>query len=297
MDIGRLAEQMAAATAGDARMARAVADHLPDSHTAKHLLERLRGILFPGLHGHADFDVTSLGSRLEIELKHFHADLLHQIEGAFIHWGEGNSGARAEEVATEVLGALPGVRDMLSLDAQAAFDGDPAARHIDEVMLCYPGMRALTVHRFAHAMLELGVPLLPRIMQEHAHADTGIDIHPGATIGRSFFIDHGTGVVIGETTCIGDHCKVYQGVTLGARSFERDSSGDLKRGLKRHPTLGDHVTVYAGATILGGDTMIGDHCVVAGGVFLSRSVPEGHIVCGPRPDIRLIANPERPDMG
>ena len=128
-------------------------------------------------------------------------------------------------------------------------------------------------------------------MQEHTHGDTGIDIHPSASIGESFFIDHGTGVVIGETTTIGDHCKVYQGVTLGAKSFERDAEGSLKRGTKRHPTLGNRVTVYAGATVLGGDTIIGDDCVIAGGVFLSRSVPAGHLVAGPRPDIRLIANP------
>jgi len=288
---------MAAATAADDRMARAFADHLPDPHTARHLLERLRGILFPGLHGHRDFDAGSLAPRLERELLDFRGDLQHQIEGAFIHWGDGKASSHAEEATTAVLESLPAIRDLLSLDVQAAHDGDPAARHIDEVMLCYPGVRALTTHRFAHAMVEIGVPLLPRIMQEHAHSDTGIDIHPAATIGRSFFIDHGTGVVIGETTIIGDHCKVYQGVTLGARSFERDERGELKRGVKRHPTLGDHVTVYAGATILGGDTIIGDHCVVAGGVFLSKSVPEGHIVCGPRPDIRLIANPDRPGLG
>jgi serine O-acetyltransferase len=133
-------------------------------------------------------------------------------------------------------------------------------------------------------------------MQEHTHSDTGIDIHPAAAIGESFFIDHGTGVVIGETAIIGNYCKVYQGVTLGARSFEKDEQGAIKRGTKRHPTLGNHVTVYAAATILGGDTRIGNHCVVAGGVFLSKSVPDGHIVCGPRPDIRLIANPDRPDL-
>jgi serine O-acetyltransferase len=282
---------MAAATAGDARMARAFADHLPDPHTARHLIERLRGILFPGLHGQRDFDAESLAVRLEKELADFHGDLLHQVEGAFIHWGEGDATSLAEEATDALLETLPAVRDLLSLDVQAAFDGDPAARHIDEVMLCYPGIRALTTHRFAHAMVQVGIPLLPRIMQEHAHSDTGIDIHPAAEIGESFFIDHGTGVVIGETSQIGDHGKVYQGVTLGAQSFERGEDGMLVRGLKRHPTLGDHVTVYAGATILGGDTVIGDHCVIAGGVFLSRSVPAGHIVAGPRPEIRLIANP------
>ena len=291
VDVGRLAERMATATADDARMARAFADRLPDSHTARHLIERLRGILFPGLHGQRDFDADSLASRLEREIADFYEDLRHQVEGAFVHWGDGNAKPHAEEATVVVMETLPAIRDLLSLDVQAAYDGDPAARHLDEVMLCYPGIRALTTHRFAHVMVQHGIPLLPRIMQEHAHSDTGIDIHPAAEIGQSFFIDHGTGVVIGETAQVGDHGKLYQGVTLGARSFELDESGVLKRGMKRHPTLGDHVTVYAGATILGGDTVIGDHCVIAGGVFLSRSVPAGHIVAGPRPEIRLIANP------
>ena len=297
MDIGRLAEQMATATAGDPLMARAFADQLPDAHTARHLIERLRGILFPGLHAFPSLTSEALAERLTNELSSFAADLGHQIEGAFAHWGEGDPAKPASDATNALLEMLPQIRDQLSLDVQAAFDGDPAARHVDEVLLCYPGVRTLTTHRFAHAMVNVGIPLLPRIMQEHAHGDTGIDIHPGASIGESFFIDHGTGVVIGETAIIGNHCKLYQGVTLGARSFERDKDGRLKRGNKRHPTLGDHVTVYAGATILGGDTTIGDHCVVAGGVFLSKSVPAGHIVCGPRPDIRLIANPERPDLG
>ena len=296
VDVRRLAEQIAEATLADGRMARAFADDLPDTHTARHLIDRLKGILFPGLHGHRDFDADTLSNWLEKFLGDFKRDLQHQIEGAFMHWGEGDPQARSAETTNAVLEQLPTIRTLLSLDVQAAYEGDPAARHIDEIMLCYPGIRALTTHRFAHAMLEVGVPLLPRIMQEHSHCDTGIDIHPAAQIGESFFIDHGTGVVIGETTIIGAHCKVYQGVTLGARSFERDAEGSLRRGVKRHPTLGDHVTVYAGATILGGDTRIGDHCVIAGGVFLSKSVPDGHIVCGPRPDIRLIANPERPDL-
>ena len=146
------------------------------------------------------------------------------------------------------------------------------------------------MHRVAHELYQHNVPLIPRIIAEHAHELTGIDIHPGAKIGDSFFIDHGTGVVIGETTNIGNHCKVYQGVTLGARSFERDERGDLKRKTKRHPTLGDHVTVYAGATILGGDTMIGNNCVIAGGVFLMRSVDAGHTVRGPKAGVRLNEN-------
>jgi serine O-acetyltransferase len=177
---------------------------------------------------------------------------------------------------------------------QAAYDGDPAAHHTDETIFCYPGIRALWMHRVAHELYTENVPLIPRIIAEHAHELTGIDIHPGATIGNSFFIDHGTGVVIGETTIIGNHCKVYQGVTLGARSFEREADGGLKRGTKRHPTLGDSVTVYAGATILGGDTTIGDHCIIAGGVFLVRSIEAGHTVRGPKAGMRL--NENRPDF-
>ncbi|MHC5004965.1 MAG: serine O-acetyltransferase EpsC, partial [Planctomycetota bacterium] len=201
---------------------------------------------------------------------------------------------RARRTVAAVVDRIAALRDLVSLDVQAAFDGDPAAQHTDEIILCYPGVRALSVHRLAHELYRLGVPLLPRMMSERAHAATGIDIHPGARIGKSFFIDHGTGVVIGETTLIGDHCKLYQGVTLGAKSFPRDARGRLRRGDKRHPTLEDHVTVYAGATILGGDTVIGAGSVINGGVFLTSSVPPGHVVRGPRFDITLRSNPELP---
>ncbi len=296
MNIDQLAQRMAEAHTADGRMARAFAANLPDPNTARNLLDALRGLLFPGLHGDRVANSGSKVENLAEELAQFQIDLHDQIRGAFLHWGGGDPISQADEATAVAMEALPDIRDLLSLDVQAAYDGDPAARHIDEVLLCYPGIRALTTHRFAHVLHLAGVPLLPRMMQEHAHSETGIDIHPGASIGSSFFIDHGTGVVIGETTIIGDHCKVYQGVTFGARSFERDAAGALKRGSKRHPTLGNHVTVYAGSTILGGDTLIGDHCVVAGGVFLSRSVPAGHIVCGPRPDIRLIANPDQPSI-
>ena len=197
---------------------------------------------------------------------------------------------RAREVVVSFVSDLPWIRRMLSLDVQAAFDGDPAAQHTDEIVFSYPGLRALTAHRIAHELYNRDVPLIPRIMSEHSHAQTGIDIHPGAKIGQSFFIDHGTGVVIGETTRIGDHCKIYQGVTLGAKSFEKDERGRLRRGAKRHPTLEDHVTVYAGATILGGDTVIGAGSIINGGVFLTQSVPPGHVVRGPKADITLRGN-------
>jgi serine O-acetyltransferase len=172
----------------------------------------------------------------------------------------------------------------------AAFDGDPAATHTDEVIFSYPGLEAVLDHRFAHELLRLGVPLLPRIISEQAHSRTGIDIHPGAQIGRSFFIDHGAGVVIGETAVIGDHVKIYQGVTLGAKSFDKDERGRLVRGRKRHPTIGDRVTIYAGAVILGGDTIIGDDCVISGGVFLSQSVPPRHVVRQKQPELVMRSN-------
>jgi len=168
----------------------------------------------------------------------------------------------------ELLQALPVLRQRLMLDVQAALDGDPAASSADEVILAYPSVAAITVHRIAHFLYRCRVPLLPRIMSEYIHHRTGIDIHPGATIGRSFFIDHGTGVVIGETTVIGDRVKIYQGVTLGALSVAR-----TMRGQKRHPTIRDDVTIYAGATILGGDTVIGAGSVIGGNVWLVSSVP------------------------
>ncbi|MBI1375313.1 MAG: serine acetyltransferase [Phycisphaera sp.] len=180
--------------------------------------------------------------------------------------------------ADEFLRRVPAMRAMLSLDVQAAFDGDPAAVNTDETIFCYPGIDAVFTYRVAHELYTMGVPMLPRIMSEYAHNETGIDIHPGATIGKSFFIDHGTGVVVGQTCVIGDRCKLYQGVTLGAMSFPKDSEGNLIRGTRRHPTLEDDVTIYANATILGGNTIIGRGCIIGGAVFLTKSVPPGHYV-------------------
>jgi serine O-acetyltransferase len=177
---------------------------------------------------------------------------------------------------------------------EAAYRGDPAARSIAEVILCYPGITALTAHRFAHELWIREVPILPRMLAEIAHSATGIDIHPGAQIGRGVFIDHGTGVVIGETCTIGEGCRIYQGVTLGAKKFERDPDGSLRKGTKRHPTLGARVTVYAGATILGGDTVIGDGSVVAGGVFVMQSVPPGHLVANQKAQVRVLPHGEDP---
>ncbi len=177
-----------------------------------------------------------------------------------------------------LLKALPQVKALLDTDLAAAYQGDPAARGIDEIILCYPAFLAISTYRLAHVLYTEHIPLLPRVMTEYAHRHTGIDIHPGATIGEAFFIDHGTGVVIGETTTIGKQVKIYQHVTLGAKSFDVDETGALVKGIKRHPDIGDRVVIYSGATILGGETQIGNDCVIGGSVWLTHSVEAGKMV-------------------
>ena len=182
-------------------------------------------------------------------------------------------GRDAKEIVDEFVAALPDVRRLVDTDVQAAYDGDPAATSRMEVVMAYPGLYAVTIHRLAHVLYKLKVPIIPRVMSELAHSKTGIDIHPGATIGERFFIDHGTGVVIGETTVIGRNVRLYQGVTLGGLSFEKDSNGALVKGLKRHPNIEDTVVIYANATILGGDTTIGHDSEIGGNVWIKESVP------------------------
>lgn len=194
---------------------------------------------------------------------------------------------KARELTTAFLKGIPLVREKLAGDVQAAFDGDPAALNPDEIILAYPGLLAISVHRLAHSLYQLDVPLMPRIMAEWAHAQTGIDMHPGARIGQNFFIDHGTGVVIGETTDIGKNVKIYQGVTLGALSFTKDKRGRVIREAKRHPTVEDNVTIYANAIILGGDTVLGEGSVIGGSVFVTSSVPQGSVVTFKPPELRV----------
>ena len=189
-----------------------------------------------------------------------------------------NAEEKTEEIIRKFFSRLPQISEALNKDVTAAYEGDPAARSTDEIMLAYPAFEAIFIYRLAHCLFELGVPVLPRMMTEHAHKLTGIDIHPGATIGEYFFIDHGTGVVIGETCVIGNRVKLYQGVTLGAKSFEADESGNLVKGIKRHPNIGNNVVIYSGATILGGDTYVGDNCVIGGNVWLTHSIPAGETV-------------------
>ncbi|WP_292590640.1 serine O-acetyltransferase EpsC [Mesotoga sp. UBA5557] len=181
----------------------------------------------------------------------------------------------ASSITSKFLDGLPTVAKKLVKDVRAAYEGDPAAQSVEEIMIAYPAYEAISIYRLAHILYSLKVPLIPRIMTEYAHQKTGIDIHPGARIGTHFFIDHGTGVVIGETCRIGDHVKIYQGVTLGAKSFELDENGNPIKGIKRHPDIGNHVVIYAGATVLGGSTVVGDNCVIGGNVWLVHSLKPG----------------------
>ncbi len=185
---------------------------------------------------------------------------------------------RAESICLAYLRRLPEIKRLLLMDIDALYEGDPAATCREEVLICYPGFYAISIYRLANGLFRLNAPLIPRIMTEFAHEKTGIDIHPGATIGDHFFIDHGTGIVIGETTVIGHHVKLYQGVTLGAKSFEVDEHGNPVKRIKRHPDIGNHVVIYANATILGGDTKVGDYCVIGGNTWLTHSVPAGSTV-------------------
>jgi serine O-acetyltransferase len=187
----------------------------------------------------------------------------------------------------DFLETIPSLRQILASDVQAAYDGDPAAASLDEIIFCYPGLEAVTIHRIAHELYRLNVPLIPRLLSEWSHGNTGIDIHPGARIGPSFFIDHGTGVVIGETCEIAPHVKLYQGVTLGALSFAQDDQGNLIRGQKRHPTIEENVVIYANATILGGDTVIGRNSVIGASVSLSKAVPPNTVVTIDKPTLRF----------
>ena len=199
-------------------------------------------------------------------------------------------GRDAKEIVDDFVAALPEVRRLVETDVQAAYDGDPAATSRMEVVMAYPGLYAVTIHRLAHVLYKLKVPIVPRVMSELAHSKTGIDIHPGATIGERFFIDHGTGVVIGETTVIGRNVRLYQGVTLGGLSFDKDAHGALVKGLKRHPNIEDNVVIYANATILGGDTTIGHDSEIGGNVWIKESVPPNSRVYNkpPAPVIKKI---------
>jgi len=251
---------------------------LPDRKAMTALLKELLALLSPGCLAGAPATRDEAEARLR-RIAETLRDQIERIETYRTLEGSRPAGfdcaGRAKSAAAALLAALPAIRETLQTDALAAYEGDPAAASNMEVVLAYPGLFAIAVHRIAHALYREDVRLLPRVMSEYAHARTGIDIHPGAVIGKGFFIDHGTGVVIGETCVIGENVTLYQGVTLGARSFRKDGEGRLVKGGKRHPDVGDNVVIYANATILGGDTVIGEGAVIGGNVWLTRSVPPG----------------------
>ncbi len=271
---------------------------LPSYREVVEILADLREILYPGYGRRQNLHMGNVGYHVGDLIDGLHDRLTQQVARALRHDCkarelEADFEAEAQLVAIRLLESIPALRRTLADDIQAAYDGDPAAKGLDEILFCYPGVAAITVFRIAHEIHRLGVPLIPRMMTEYAHGKTGIDIHPGATIGRRFFIDHGTGVVIGETTHIGDGVKVYQGVTLGALSFPRDEDGNILRDLKRHPTIEDEVVIYANATILGGSTVIGHHAVIGSSAWITRSVAPYTTVTIENPRLRYRgASPE-----
>ncbi len=267
---------------------------LPNRREIIGIIELFLELFYPGYFGRQDLNEENLRYHVGGLVSSLRDKLAAQIELCLCHAAEQGDvvtqcSAEARRLAQRMLDMTPKIRATLLSDVQAAMDGDPAASGLAEIILAYPGLLAVTVYRVAHELHRLGVPLLPRIMTEWAHAQTGADIHPGATIGKSFFIDHATGVVVGETSFIGEHVKLYQGVTLGALSHPKDEHGRVIRNTKRHPTVEDRVTVYANATVLGGTTKLGTGSVVGGSVFVTKSVPAGARVAMKPPELHVKA--------
>lgn len=271
---------------------------LPNYSGVVNILLDLKDILYPGYRRKVGLHTGNIRYHVGGLIDSLHDQLTTEIARALRHEhrvqkkhsdceSDVDYEAKGQAMAIEFLKRIPKLRSILATDVQAAYDGDPACQTTDEVVFCYPGFEAITVYRIAHELLQLDVPFIPRMMTEWTHKQTGIDIHPGATIGQHFFIDHGTGVVIGETCEIGKHVKLYQGVTLGALSFPTDSDGSLIRGNKRHPTIEDHVVVYANATILGGRTVIGRESVIGSSVWITKTVSPNTTVTLEKPQLKV----------
>ena len=279
----------------DERARRISQRYLPSREAIVEILEAVLDLMYPGYFGRQDLNKDNLGAHIEQSVAALAPKIEQEMEHCLCYGREressrsdvGDCAPRAHELTQVFLRRLPEIRRLLLRDVQAAFDGDPAASSLDEVVLAYPGLLAVSVYRVAHALYDLGVPMMARIMTEWAHSKTGCDIHPGAKIGPAFFIDHATGVVIGETTEIGEGVKLYQGVTLGALSFPRDAAGHIIRGKKRHPTVESGSTLYANATVLGGQTVVGADSVIGGSVFLTHSVPPRSRVSLKEPELRV----------
>ena len=250
----------------------------PNKAAVVDILEKMKTIIFPGYYKNKNYKIYTIRNNTSMLLEDIIYNLIKQITIVLKYVPSYEKADNevieqaAERITFDFLDTVPKIREYIETDIQAAYDGDPAAYNKDEIISSYPGLYATFVNRVAHELYLLGVPLIPRIMTEHAHSLTGIDIHPGTTIGKYFFIDHGTGIVIGETTVIGDNVKIYQGVTLGALSTR---GGQKLKNKKRHPTISDNVTIYSGASILGGETVIGKDVVIGGNAFITTSVPAG----------------------
>jgi len=288
--IEKLVGEVAKTYEGDSGINFIDVTNLPVREKILQILDLLTEILFPGYTGKRTVTKSNINFVIIDILYHIYTDLTEQIERAYRYrcrmenCDTGDCRKMAEDATQHLLAQLPKIRELLKGDVGAAFDGDPAAKSYEEIVISYPCIIAIATYRLGHELYLKDVPLIPRIMTECAHAKTGIDIHPGATIGRNFFIDHGTGVVIGETTIIGENVKLYQGTTLGALSFPKDERGRIIKGGKRHPTIEDNVTIYAEATILG-DITIGKGAVIGGNVWIKESVPAGVTVTTPHPDL------------
>lgn len=259
----------------------------PDKKAIYEIIDKLLKIIYPGYYSDKVYKVYSLKNNVSAIIEDTIYNLKKQITIVLKYQNYGEDEQEVEEHAKDLtlkfMRKIPEIRDVLETDIEAAYEGDPAAASRDEIIFSYPGLYAISVYRVAHELFQLNVPMIPRIMTELAHSKTGIDIHPGATIGRYFFIDHGTGIVIGETTIIGEHVKIYQGVTLGGLSTR---GGQKLSGKKRHPTIGNNVTIYSGASILGGETVIGDNVVVGGNTFVVNSVDEGTRVSAKQQELK-----------
>jgi serine O-acetyltransferase len=269
----------------------------PDKTEIINILENLFTIVYPGFYRDKSHKIYNIEHTVSTKIEDIMYHLNKQIMVVLKYTKEfgDDEQERLEEVSqkacVDFMKTIPKVREYLETDLDAAYDGDPAARSRDEVLFSYPGMYAITVYRLAHELFLLGIPLIPRMMTEEAHGRTGIDIHPGATIGKYFFIDHGTGIVVGETTIIGEHVKLYQGVTLGALSTQ---GGQKLRNIRRHPTIGDNVTIYSGASILGGETVIEEGVVVGGNSFITKSIGKGTKVSVKNQELNYHTGDTRP---
>jgi len=254
------------------------------------IVKKLMRILFPGYYNDKVYKKISLKNKMPSAIEDVMYHLKNQILLILKNYKKTSDSAEdtlenlSQQLTLDFMKKIPGIRKVLETDLQAAFDGDPAAASKDEIILAYPGFYAIAIYRLAHELHLLGVPLIPRIMTEYAHSVTGIDIHPGANIGNYFFMDHGTGIVVGETTVIGQHVKLYQGVTLGGLSTK---GGQKLKGVQRHPTLKDNVTIYSGASILGGETVIEENVVVGGNTFITSSVEKGKRVTSKKPELQI----------